>query len=53
MDCLLKAGAEPNIQDYKGKTPLHYYAATYPVEKKYVDSLVSYGADLNIQLFLQ
>ncbi|WP_253303100.1 ankyrin repeat domain-containing protein [Wolbachia endosymbiont of Phyllotreta cruciferae] len=49
VDCLLKAGAEPNIQDYKGKTPLHYYAATYPVEKKYVDSLVSHGADLNIK----
>ncbi|MFT4327454.1 MAG: ankyrin repeat domain-containing protein [Wolbachia pipientis] len=49
MDYLLKAGADPNIQNYEGKTPLHYYAAAYPVEKEYVDSLVSYGADLNIK----
>lgn len=44
-DYLLKAGADPNIQDCEGKTPLHYNTYSYDV----VSLLMENKADPNIQ----
>ena len=52
---LLKGGANPNIFDKWGKTPLMYAVTMYgeytnfPRRLKIIDLLLKYGADLNIQ----
>uniref|UniRef100_A0A1A9VJN9 ANK_REP_REGION domain-containing protein n=1 Tax=Glossina austeni TaxID=7395 RepID=A0A1A9VJN9_GLOAU len=43
VNLLLDAGANPNIKDNRGKTPLHY--ASY----NNIGSLIEAGADLNVQ----
>ncbi|WP_265027161.1 ankyrin repeat domain-containing protein [Wolbachia endosymbiont (group A) of Bombylius major] len=48
MHDLLKAGADPNIQDNKGKTPLHD-TALYHCKYEDVDCLLGLHANPNIQ----
>lgn len=43
MECAIKQGADLNIRDFLGKTPLHY-AASIAAAKLLIDS----GADLNV-----
>lgn len=40
LEMLLKAGANPNVKDKHGMTPLHY-----PLSPKQVEILLKYGAD--------
>ena len=44
--CLLANGADPNVTDDKGQTPLHFIAQK-GVGKNQVELLIEYGADLN------
>ena len=44
--CLLANGADPNVTDDKGQTPLHFIAQK-GVGKNQVQLLVEHGADLN------
>jgi ankyrin repeat protein len=46
MDCLIKAGANVNVLDYKGATPL--FRAVAQSETEAVFHLVQNGADVNI-----
>ena len=44
--CLLANGADPNVTDDKGQTPLHFIAQK-GVGKNQVELLIEHGADLN------
>ena len=44
--CLLENGADPNITDDKGRTPMHIIAQK-GVGKNQVELLIEYGADVN------
>ncbi len=44
--CLLANGADPNVTDDKGQTPLHFIAQK-GVGKNQAESLIEHGADLN------
>ena len=44
--CLLANGADPNVTDDKGQTPLHFIAQK-GVGKNQVQLLIEYGGDLN------
>ena len=46
--CLLANGADPNVTDDKGQTPLHFIAQK-GVGKNQVQLLVEHGADLNVR----
>jgi ankyrin repeat protein len=46
---LLYAGAEVNVQNEDGRTPLHEAAYEGPVEVEVVERLLSAGANPNIQ----
>ncbi|GFS56376.1 ANK_REP_REGION domain-containing protein [Nephila pilipes] len=43
VNLLLEAGADPNIKDDRGRTPLHY------ASHNNIGSLIKAGADLNVQ----
>jgi ankyrin repeat protein len=44
---LLERGADPNVKDDDGKTPLHY--AAWKGHHKVVELLLEHGANPNIQ----
>lgn len=46
ITCLLANGADPNVTDDKGQTPLHFIAQK-GVGKNQVELLIEHGADLN------
>ncbi|MCY4570684.1 MAG: ankyrin repeat domain-containing protein [Candidatus Poribacteria bacterium] len=46
--CLLENGADPNITDDKGRTPMHIIAQK-GVGKNQVQALIKYGGDINIR----
>lgn len=47
VQVLLKLGADPNLQDYCGATPLHYAAANWNLER--VKLMIQHGADISIR----
>ena len=48
IETLLENGADPNVTDDKGQTPLHFIAQK-GIGKNQVQLLLEYGADLNIR----
>lgn len=46
--CLLNNGADPNVIDGQGRTPLHIIARK-GVGKNQIDLLIKHGADLNVR----
>ena len=46
--CLLENGANPNVTDDKGQTPLHFIAQK-GVGKNQAELLIEHGADLNVR----
>ena len=44
---LLDLGAEPNLRDFNGETPLHY--AVKQGSAEYVNTLIAYDADLYLE----
>ncbi|KAJ6024580.1 hypothetical protein N7540_005377 [Penicillium herquei] len=47
IDALLSAGADPNLKDEEGNSPLH--VSSYKTQEKIIKSLVLAGADLEAQ----
>ena len=46
--CLLENGADPNVTDDKGRTPMHIIAQK-GVGKNQVQALIEHGGDINLQ----
>ena len=48
ISCLLENGADPNVLDNKGRTPMHVIAQK-GIGKPLVQVLIKYGADINVR----